>query len=117
MVDYIAVLMLFGLGAIMCAVVVGLSVFFGPKNPSRWKETAYESGSEPFGDARLRFDIKFYMIAISFIMFDVEAVFLLPWAVSAKSTGAVGFVAAMMFITILTAGLVYEWRKGGLEWD
>lgn len=117
MVDYAAILMLTVLGAIMCTVVVGLSVFFGPRNPSRWKKTAYESGSEPFGDARLRFDVKFYMIAISFIMFDVEAVFLIPWAVSGQALGMHGFIAAMIFVLVLTAGLVYEWRKGGLEWD
>lgn len=117
MVDYVAILMLFGLGIIMSSVVVGLSVFFGPRNPSRWKQTAYESGSEPLTDARLRFDIKFYMVAISFIMFDVEAVFLIPWAVSAETTGMHGFIAAMLFVGILVAGLVYEWQKGGLEWD
>jgi NADH-quinone oxidoreductase subunit A len=117
MVDYAAILMLTTLGVIMCTVVVCLSVFFGPRNPSRWKKTAYEAGSEPFGDARLRFDVKFYMIAISFIMFDVEAVFLIPWAVAGQELGTHGFIAAMIFVLILTAGLVYEWRKGGLEWD
>lgn len=117
MVDYAAILTLFIFGTAICAVVVGLSVFFGPKNPSKWKQEAYESGSEPIGDAKLRLDIKFYMIAISFIMFDVEAVFLLPWAVTAKEFGAYGFLAASLFILVLTAGLVYEWKKGGLEWE
>ena len=117
MVDYVAILMLFILGAIMSGVVVALSVFFGPQNPSRWKQEAYESGSEPLGDARLRMDVKYYMVAISFIMFDVEAVFLIPWAVTAREFGAYGFTAAMLFVTILVAGLAYEWKKGGLEWD
>ena len=97
--------------------MVALSVFFGPKNPNRWKKTVYESGSEPFGDSRLKLDIKFYMIAISFIMFDVEAVFLIPWAVVAKKYGLYGFAVAFVFITILAIGLVYEWGRGGLEWD
>ncbi len=117
MVDYVAILILCGLGVVMSAAVVALSVFIGPKNESRWKQTAYESGSEPLGDARLRMDVKFYMVAISFIMFDVEAVFLIPWAVTAKEHGAYGFVAAMIFVLILVAGLVYEWKKGGLEWE
>lgn len=117
MVDYVAILILCLLGVVMSAAVVLLSVFFGPKNASRWKQAAYESGSEPLTDARLRMDVKFYMVAISFIMFDVEAVFLIPWAVTAREHGAYGFVAAMLFVTILVAGLVYEWKKGGLEWE
>lgn len=117
MVDYVAIFTLFLFGGIVCAAIVALSVFFGPKNPSRWKGAAYEAGSEPLGDARVRLDVKFYMVAISFIMFDVEAVFLIPWAVTAREHGAGGFVAAMLFVAILTVGLVYEWNKGGLEWD
>ncbi len=117
MTEYIAVLSLFAFAALMCAVIVALSVFFGPRNRSRWKQENYESGSEPIGDARLRFDVKFYMIAISFIMFDVEAVFLIPWAVSARSYGAYGFAVAGLFVAVLTAGLVYEWNRGGLEWE
>lgn len=122
MVDYVAILLLFSLGAIVGGAVVALSVLFGPKNVSRWKQAAYESGSEPLGDARLRIDVKFYMVAISFIMFDVEAVFLIPWAVAAGDFAAVGlgthaFVAAFIFIMVLVAGLAYEWKKGGLEWE
>jgi NADH-quinone oxidoreductase subunit A len=117
MVDYVAILMLVSVGIVMSGTVVALSVFFGPKNKAAWKTKAYEAGSEPIGDARLKFDVKFYMVAISFIMFDVEAVFLIPWAVTAKEFGAYGFCAAMLFITILVAGLVYEWAKGGLEWE
>ena len=117
MVDYVAILTLFVFGGAMCAVIVALSVFFGPNNPSKWKLEAYESGSEPLHDAKLRMDIKFYMVAISFIMFDVEAVFLLPWAIAGRDLGAYGFVAAMVFVLVLVAGLVYEWQKGGLEWE
>ncbi len=73
MVDYAAIFTLFVFGGAICATIVGLSVFFGPKNPSRWKNAPYESGSEPLGDARIRLDVKFYMVAISFIMFDLEA--------------------------------------------
>lgn len=122
MVDYVAILLLFSLGALIGGAVVALSVLFGPNNRSRWKQAAYEAGSEPIGDARLRIDVKFYMVAISFIMFDVEAVFLIPWAVAARDFHAVGlgayaFVVAFIFIMILVAGLAYEWKKGGLEWE
>lgn len=117
MVDYAALFMLFTFALIMGAAVLGLSVGFGPRNPSRWKNEVYESGSEPLGDARIRLDMKFYMVAISFIMFDIEAVFLVPWAVTAKTYGAYGFLVALVFVSVLVAGLVYEWKKGGLEWD
>ena len=117
MVDYGAILMIFLVAALMGGAIIFLSVTFGPRNPSKWKQTVYESGSRPLGDARMRFDIKFYMVAISFIMFDVEAVFLLPWAVVAGRYGMYGFAVALVFILILVVGLVYEWGKGGLEWD
>lgn len=117
MIDYVAILVLGLLGVVMCATVVALSVFLGPRNPSRWKQTVYESGSEPIGDAHLRLDIKYYMVAISFIMFDVEAVFLLPWAVVAQEFGLYGFGVAFFFLFVLTIGLIYEWQKGGLEWE
>ena len=117
MVDYGAILLIFLLAAVVGGAVVFLSVTFGPKNPSKWKETVYESGSRPFGDARIRMDVKFYMVAISFIMFDVEAVFLLPWAVVARDYGLYGFAVAMVFVLILVIGLIYEWARGGFEWD
>lgn len=117
MVDYGAIFTLFVFGGLLCAAIIALSVFFGPRNPSRWKRESYESGSEPIGDARIRFDVKFYMVAISFIMFDVEAVFLIPWAINGNALGLYGFAAASVFITVLVAGLIYEWRKGGLEWE
>lgn len=117
MVDYGAILLIFALAAVMGGAVVLLSVVFGPKNPTKWKQTVYESGSRPLGDARLRMDVKFYMVAISFIMFDVEAVFLLPWAVVAREQGLTGFFVAMTFALILVVGLVYEWARGGFEWE
>lgn len=117
MVDYGAILLIFGFAIIMGATVVALSVVFGPKNKTKWKQEVYESGSKPLGDARIRLDIKFYMLAISFIMFDVEAVFLVPWAVVSHRYGLYGFAVAMVFVFILVVGLVYEWAKGGLEWE
>jgi NADH-quinone oxidoreductase subunit A len=117
LVDYAALLFLFGFAVFIGLAVLFISTQFGPRNPSRWKNEVYEAGSEPLGDARIRLDVKFYMVAISFIMFDIEAVFLVPWAVTARETGAYGFGAALVFIGILVIGLVYEWQKGGLEWD
>jgi NADH-quinone oxidoreductase subunit A len=117
MVDYGAILMIFAFAALIGGVVVGLSVGLGPKNPTKWKQTVYESGSEPIGNARIRMDVKFYMVAISFIMFDVEAVFLVPWAVVSRDFGFYGFAVAMTFVLVLVIGLIYEWAKGGLEWD
>lgn len=117
MVDYGAILLIFILAALMGGAVVALSVIFGPKSPTKWKQTVYESGSRPFGDARIRMDVKFYMIAISFIMFDVEAVFLLPWAIVAGHQGLAGVAIALTFVLILTIGLIYEWANGGFEWE
>ena len=117
MVDFGAILLIFLVAALMGAAIVGLSVGIGPRNPSKWKQTAYEAGSAPLTDARIRLDVKFYMIAISFIMFDVEAVFLIPWAAVSQKFGFYGFAVAMLFVGVLVVGLVYEWAKGGLEWD
>lgn len=117
MIDYVAILVLGLLGVVICATVVSLSVFFGPRNPSKWKQTAYESGSKPIGGDNLRLDVKYYMVGIAFIMFDVEAVFLLPWAIVAQEFGLYGFGIAVFFMFVLTVGLIYEWQKGGLEWE
>lgn len=117
MVDYGAILLIFALAALVGGGVVLLSTTFGPKNPTKWKNEAYEAGSRPLHDARIRMNVKFYMVAISFIMFDVEAVFLLPWALVMKSYGLYGFTVAMVFVAILVVGLIYEWARGGFEWD
>lgn len=117
MVDYGAILLIFALAALVGGGVVLLSTTFGPKNPSKWKNEVYEAGSRPLHDARIRMNVKFYMVAISFIMFDVEAVFLLPWALVMKSYGIYGFTVAMVFLAILVVGLIYEWARGGFEWD
>ena len=117
MVDFGAIFVLFLFGIVLAGTLVTLSSLFGTARPNRYKKQVYESGSEPFGDARLRVDVKFYMVAISFIMFDLETVFLLPWAVVARQLGGYGFAAAMVFLGVLIVGLIYEWRKGGLEWE
>jgi len=109
----IYLLVVIGFGAI----VVLLSAFLGPRVPGKVKLETYECGMEPIGSNRSRSSIKFYVIAMLFIVFDVEAVFLYPWAVIFKELRLFGFVEMGIFIVILFAGLAYVWRKGALEWD
>ncbi len=92
-------------------------VIFGVNRPTPQKGMPYESGMIPLGSTRERFSVKFYLVAISFIVFDLEAVFLIPWAVRMRELGWGPFVAVALFVVVLSAGLVYEWKKGGLEWD
>ena len=94
-----------------------LSGFVGPNNPDKEKLSAYECGFAPFDDARGRFDVRFYLVAILFIIFDLEVAFLFPWAVSLSEIGLYGFWSMMVFLAILTIGFIYEWKKGALEWD
>lgn len=94
-----------------------LSFMRGPRKPNAAKLSAYECGFEAFSDARLKFDVRFYLVAILFIIFDLEIAFLFPWAVSLKDIGLFGFFSMMFFLTILTVGFIYEWRKGALEWE
>jgi NADH-quinone oxidoreductase subunit A len=114
---YIPVLILLGVSVAQAVGMVLLSTVLSPGRQTAVKAAPYESGMVPLGGTRERFSMKFYVVAILFIVFDVETVFLLPWAVEARALGWEGFAAAMIFIFILTVGLVYEWRKGALEWD
>ena len=104
------------------AVVIGLALLVAPfvvayKNPDPEKLSAYECGFNAFDDARMRFDIRFYLVAILFIIFDLEVAFLFPWAVSFGSLGWFGFWSMVIFLGVLTIGFIYEWKKGALEWD
>jgi len=119
--SYIPILII-GLFAVIFAVVmVKFTVFFGPRNPNKEKESTYESGMEPIQTARERFSVKYYMVAVSFIVFDIEIVFLYPWAVSFLSLPSgemmYSLIIALIFIFILIAGLIYEYGKGVLKWD
>ena len=109
---------------IFLVVAFGLSCFFiilnflfSPNNPDPEKLSAYECGFEPFNDSRMEFDVRFYLVAILFIIFDLEIAFLFPWAISLGNIGLLGFVSMMIFLFILTVGFVYEWKKGALEWE
>ena len=94
-----------------------LNFLFSPKNPDPEKLSAYECGFEAFGDSRMKFDVRFYLVAILFIIFDLEIAFLFPWAISLGNLGALGFWSMMIFLFILTIGFIYEWKKGALDWD
>ena len=88
-----------------------------PSNPDPEKLSAYECGFEPFDDSRMEFDVRFYLVAILFIIFDLEIAFLFPWAISLGGIGALGFWSMMFFLGVLTIGFIYEWKKGALEWE
>ncbi|HET6232543.1 MAG TPA: NADH-quinone oxidoreductase subunit A [Longimicrobiaceae bacterium] len=114
---YLPVLIMLALSVAQAIGMVILSTVLSPGRATKVKGSPYESGMVPLGSTRERFSVKFYVVAILFIVFDVETVFLLPWAVSLRQLGWAGFAAAGIFIFILTVGLVYEWKKGALEWD
>src|ERR687897_2046766 len=94
-----------------------LGKLLGPNRPDPEKLSPYECGFEAFEDARMKFDVRYYLVAILFILFDLEIAFLFPWAVSLKEIGPTGFWAMMLFLGILTVGFIYEWMKGALEWE
>ena len=96
---------------------VVLNFLFSPNNPDPEKLSAYECGFEAFGDSRMEFDVRFYLVAILFIIFDLEIAFLFPWAISLGNLGPLGFWSMMVFLLIITIGFIYEWKKGALDWD
>ena len=107
---------------ILVGVVVGvlpqvLGFVLGPQRPDAAKASPYECGFEAFEDARMKFDVRYYLVAILFILFDLEIAFLFPWAVSLREIGAPGFWAMMIFLAILVVGFAYEWKKGALDWE
>jgi NADH-quinone oxidoreductase subunit A len=115
--SYLPLLILLGISAAQAVGMVVLSHVVNPTKRTAVKSAPYESGIDPLGSTRERFSVKFYVVAILFIVFDVEAVFLVPWAVVMRELGMAGFVPALIFIFILTVGLIYEWKKGALQWD
>ena len=115
--DYFPVLVFIGLAAVIAASMVGGSLVAARQNPYPEKVSAYECGFEPFDDARRRFDVRFYLVSILFIIFDIEVAFLFPWAVSLSDIGLFGFLSMLGFLGVLTVGFVYEWCKGALEWE
>ena len=106
-----------GFGAFALAASFGVSWALGTRQPDTEKSSPYECGFEAFEDARMKFDVRYYLVAILFIIFDLEIAFLFPWAVVLDEIGMFGFVAMMIFLAVLVVGFIYEWKKGALEWE
>jgi NADH-quinone oxidoreductase subunit A len=117
LIDYLPILIFMGLVAGFGVVILALSDWLGRRFPGRRKGQAYECGMDPEGDARARVSIHFYLIAVLFILFDIETVFLIPWAVVAGAAGLPGLVEVLTFVAVVAVGLVYVWKKGALEWQ
>ena len=108
---FVLIGIVFGIAPVITGMVVA------PYRPNSEKLSPYECGFEAFEDARMKFDVRYYLVAILFILFDLEIAFLLPWAVALKDVGGVGFVAVLIFLAILVVGFAYEWKKGALDWE
>ncbi|MEM7400950.1 MAG: NADH-quinone oxidoreductase subunit A [Pseudomonadota bacterium] len=115
--NYLPVLIFIAIATVMGLIPLVLGLVLGPRKPDAAKDSPYECGFEAFEDARMQFDVRYYLVAILFIIFDLEIAFLFPWAVSIREVGLVGFVSMAVFIIILTVGFIYEWKKGALDWD
>jgi len=114
---YLPILIFLGIAIVVAAAAVGTSYIVVRQHPDSAKNSAYECGFEAFDDARHKFDVRFYLVAILFIIFDLEVAFLFPWAITLGKIGVFGFWSMMVFLSILTIGFIYEWRKGALEWE
>ena len=115
--EYLPILIFLGVAIGLGLALLLSAVIIAVRNPDPEKNSAYECGFNAFDDARMKFDIRFYLVSILFIIFDLEVAFLFPWAVSFSSQGLVGFWSMMIFLAVLTIGFAYEWKKGALEWE
>ena len=115
--EYLPILIFLGIAAAMAVAAVAASYIVARQRPDAEKISAYECGFEAFDDARSQFDVRFYLVAILFIIFDLEIAFLFPWAISLGTIGMLGFWSMVVFLAVLTIGFVYEWKKGALEWE
>ena len=115
--QYLPVLLLILVGSLVGIGPLVLGYILGPNRPDEAKNSPYECGFEAFEDARMKFDVRYYLVAILFILFDLELAFLLPWAVALGDVGLAGFVAVLIFLAVLVVGFAYEWKKGALDWE
>ena len=115
--NYLPVLIFVIIALVMGGVVIGLGLILGPRRYYSEKLSAYECGFEAFEDSRMKFDVRYYLVAILFIIFDLEIAFLFPWAIVLKQIGLFGFAAMAIFLGVLVIGFIYEWKKGALEWE
>jgi NADH-quinone oxidoreductase subunit A len=117
MLEYVAIGLMIVLSTLVALIAIGLGTLFGPKKESAAKAMPYESGMVPIGEGTRRMPIRFYLIAVLFILFDIEVVFFLPWAIVFRQLGLFGLIEMVVFIVILLVGYVYAWKKGALEWE
>jgi len=115
--DYLSIIIFLFIAIGLSVGFIVLNFLFSPKNPDSEKLSAYECGFEAFSDSRMEFDVRFYLVAILFIIFDLEIAFLFPWAISLGNLGSLGFWSMMIFLLVLTIGFIYEWKIGALDWD
>jgi NADH-quinone oxidoreductase subunit A len=115
--EYLPILLFGGIAAGLGLVLIIVPFVLAPSKPDPEKLSAYECGFNAFNDARMKFDVRFYLVSILFIIFDLEVAFLFPWAITLKHTGVFGYLSMMAFLGVLTVGFIYEWKKGALEWE
>ena len=115
--EYLPILIFIGLAGVLGAALIVVPLVLAPSKPDPEKLSAYECGFPAFGDARMKFDVRFYLVSLLFIIFDLEVAFLFPWAITLGKTGIFGFWSMMGFLAVLTIGFIYEWKKGALEWE
>src|SRR5947207_6964808 len=115
--DYLPVVIFMAVAGAIALALMASAIVIAVRKPDPEKLSAYECGFKAFDDVRMKFDVRFYLVSILFIIFDLEVAFLFPWAVAFKDVGAFGFWSMMVFLGVLTIGFIYEWRKGALEWD
>ncbi|MDG1207858.1 MAG: NADH-quinone oxidoreductase subunit A [Paracoccaceae bacterium] len=115
--EYLPILIFLGLAIALGLALIIAALVLAVRRPDPEKISAYECGFNAFDDARMKFDVRFYLVAILFIIFDLEVAFLFPWAVAFKDIGAFGFISMLVFLAVLTIGFAYEWKKGALEWE
>lgn len=114
---YFPILMFLAVALGLSIIMTSIAFLRGPSKPDPEKNSPYECGFEPFSSARMKFDVRFYLVAILFIIFDLEIAFLFPWSISLSEQGMFGFWSMMVFLGVLTVGFIYEWKKGALEWE
>ena len=117
LIEYVAIGVLIALTAAVAVIAITLGILFGPKRPTSRKSAPYESGMTPLGPGNRRMPVRYYLVAVLFILFDIEVVFFLPWAVSFRQLGLFGLIEMIIFIVILLVGYIYAWKRGALEWE
>ena len=115
--EYLPILIFLGIAVGLALLIVAVSLIAGPQRPDSEKLSPYECGFDAFDDARRKFDVRFYLVVVLFIIFDLEVAFLFPWAITLGDIGVFGFWSMVLFLGVLTVGFIYEWKKGALEWE